>query len=142
MKAPLVISALSALAHEHRLAIYRLLVERGPEGLPAGVIVSSTKIAAGQSVVDLAFEADPTAKIQVSHLSIKGVAKELTVPVKLTYLPGKLKARTGRDGDLLVLRSTFTIKRGEFGINEGQMEDKVSNDIEISLSVAGAAPKG
>jgi DNA-binding transcriptional ArsR family regulator len=38
MKTPAVITALSALAHEHRLAIYRLLVERGPEGLPAGVI--------------------------------------------------------------------------------------------------------
>ena len=33
-----VIDALGALAHEYRLAVYRLLVERGPEGLPAGVI--------------------------------------------------------------------------------------------------------
>lgn len=32
------ILALSALAHEHRLAIYRMLVERGPEGMPAGDI--------------------------------------------------------------------------------------------------------
>ena len=32
------IAALSALAHEHRLTIFRLLVEQGPEGLPAGVI--------------------------------------------------------------------------------------------------------
>jgi DNA-binding transcriptional ArsR family regulator len=38
MKTAEVIGALSALAHEHRLAIYRLLVEQGPEGLPAGVI--------------------------------------------------------------------------------------------------------
>ena len=38
MKTAAVISALGALAHEHRLAIYRLLVERGPEGLPAGAI--------------------------------------------------------------------------------------------------------
>lgn len=38
MKTPQVTEALGALAHEHRLAIYRLLVERGPEGLPAGVI--------------------------------------------------------------------------------------------------------
>jgi ArsR family transcriptional regulator, arsenate/arsenite/antimonite-responsive transcriptional repressor len=38
MKTPFVIAALSALAHEHRLAIYRLLVERGPEGLSAGAI--------------------------------------------------------------------------------------------------------
>ena len=33
-----IIEALGALAHEHRLAVFRLLVERGPEGLPAGVI--------------------------------------------------------------------------------------------------------
>jgi ArsR family transcriptional regulator, arsenate/arsenite/antimonite-responsive transcriptional repressor len=33
-----VIDALGALAHEHRLSIYRLLVQRGPEGLPAGAI--------------------------------------------------------------------------------------------------------
>lgn len=38
MKTTDVIGALSALAHEFRLAIYRLLVERGPEGLPAGAI--------------------------------------------------------------------------------------------------------
>ena len=38
MKTPAVIDALGGLAHEHRLAIYRLLVQRGPDGLPAGVI--------------------------------------------------------------------------------------------------------
>ena len=38
MKSPEVVTALAALAHDYRLAIYRLLVERGPEGLPAGVI--------------------------------------------------------------------------------------------------------
>jgi ArsR family transcriptional regulator, arsenate/arsenite/antimonite-responsive transcriptional repressor len=38
MKIPAVIEALSGLAHEHRLAIYRLLVQRGPDGLSAGVI--------------------------------------------------------------------------------------------------------
>src|SRR6202041_565000 len=38
MKTPRVIDALGALAHEHRLAIFRLLVERGPAGLPAGRI--------------------------------------------------------------------------------------------------------
>jgi ArsR family transcriptional regulator, arsenate/arsenite/antimonite-responsive transcriptional repressor len=33
-----VVDALGALAHEHRLSIYRLLVEAGPEGLSAGAI--------------------------------------------------------------------------------------------------------
>jgi DNA-binding transcriptional ArsR family regulator len=33
-----VIGALAALAHEKRLAAFRMLVERGPDGLPAGTI--------------------------------------------------------------------------------------------------------
>jgi ArsR family transcriptional regulator, arsenate/arsenite/antimonite-responsive transcriptional repressor len=38
MKTSRALDALGALAHEYRLAIHRVLVERGPEGLPAGVI--------------------------------------------------------------------------------------------------------
>jgi len=33
-----VVTALGALAHDHRLTIYRWLVEQGPAGLPAGEI--------------------------------------------------------------------------------------------------------
>jgi ArsR family transcriptional regulator len=35
---PQTVRALAALSHETRLALYRMLVERGPDGLPAGVI--------------------------------------------------------------------------------------------------------
>jgi len=38
MDAAEVVAALGAIAHEHRLAVYRMLVERGPDGLPAGAI--------------------------------------------------------------------------------------------------------
>lgn len=38
MKPVQAVNALSALGHETRLAIYRMLVERGPNGLSAGVI--------------------------------------------------------------------------------------------------------
>jgi DNA-binding transcriptional ArsR family regulator len=38
MKPAHVIAALGALAHEHRLAIYRLLVTKGLEGFNAGAI--------------------------------------------------------------------------------------------------------
>lgn len=41
MKAKETISALSALAHEHRLAIYRLLVQAGPDGRAAGDIAGA-----------------------------------------------------------------------------------------------------
>ena len=77
-----------------------------------------------------------------STLTIKGVTKEISAPVKLTYLKDKLQQRVpGKKGDLLVVRSHFVIKRGDFGINGGKMEDKVSNEIELSLSVAGTAPR-
>lgn len=38
MKSPEAVGALGALAHDHRLAIYRLLVQAGPEGRAAGAI--------------------------------------------------------------------------------------------------------
>ena len=38
------ITALGALAHEHRLSVYRLLVEAGPEGLNAGTIASRLEL--------------------------------------------------------------------------------------------------
>jgi ArsR family transcriptional regulator, arsenate/arsenite/antimonite-responsive transcriptional repressor len=38
------VEALYALAHEHRLGAYRLLVEAGPEGLNAGTIAARLKL--------------------------------------------------------------------------------------------------
>ena len=74
--------------------------------------------------------------------TLKGVAKELTVPVKLTYLKDKLGDRVpNQKGDLLVIRSHFTIQRSDFNIMPGQFEDKVSDAIELTLSIAGASPK-
>lgn len=75
--------------------------------------------------------------------TLKGVSKEMTVPVKVTYLPGRLADRTAgkMQGDLLVVRTNFQINRGEFGIKQGENLDKVSDVIDISLALAGAAPK-
>ena len=44
MKSRQTIAALGALAHETRLEAFRLLVQRGPDGLPAGVIAERLKI--------------------------------------------------------------------------------------------------
>ncbi|WP_338242302.1 ArsR/SmtB family transcription factor [Aurantiacibacter hainanensis] len=40
MKQEDVIAALAALAHDHRLAVFRLLVQQGKEGLAAGAIAT------------------------------------------------------------------------------------------------------
>jgi hypothetical protein len=44
------------------------------------------------------------------------------------------------EGDLLVLRSSFTINRSVYGIKPGQNSDKVAEEIELRLAIAGAAP--
>lgn len=75
-------------------------------------------------------------------MTIKGMSKHIDVPVSLTYLEGMLKKRGGRvDGDLLVVRSSFTISRSDYGINSGKNEEKVSDEIELRLTLAGSAPK-
>ncbi|MGC4072754.1 MAG: YceI family protein [Nibricoccus sp.] len=77
-------------------------------------------------------------------LTVKGVTKDVTVPVTFTYLADKLGARLGDEklkGDLLVLRATFQINRNEYDIQPGQYADKVSETINLSLSIAGAAPR-
>jgi polyisoprenoid-binding protein YceI len=73
--------------------------------------------------------------------TLKGVSKEMTVPTKFTFLKDKLAQRLpGKNGDILVIRSKFTIKRSDFGIMPGQAEDKVAEAIDLNLSIAGAAP--
>lgn len=39
------LAGLAALAQENRLDVFRLLVEAGPEGLPAGSVASALKLA-------------------------------------------------------------------------------------------------
>jgi len=86
---------------------------------------------------------DVTTADVVGTFKLKDVTREMTIPVKLTYLKDKLGARSNgqMQGDLLVLRANFVVKRSDFGINPGAPKDKVAEDIEITLSIAGAAPR-
>lgn len=75
-------------------------------------------------------------------LTLKGVAREVTVPVSISHLPGKLGARVNKPelkGDLLVVRAQFSINRSDFGIQAGQYTDKVSEEIQLTLALAGSA---
>ena len=83
---------------------------------------------------------DKTTADATGTLTIKGVSKEVTIPVTLTYLKGKLSQRVPKmEGDLLVIRANFTVKRSEYGINPSAPADKVSEEMELTLSIAGAA---
>ena len=67
------ITALSALAHETRLAIFRLLVQVGPTGLAAGQIAERLSIPA------------PTLSFHLSHLSHAGLISNRRVSRSLIY---------------------------------------------------------
>jgi len=54
MEAGSVIRALGALAQEHRLAVFRLLVQAGPEGMPAGAIADAVGVPASSMSFHLA----------------------------------------------------------------------------------------
>ena len=95
------------------------------------------------SLANVKTTGDTTTADATGSLSLKGVTKTITAPVKLTYLKDKLGARSNgqMQGDLLVIRSTFTIKRTDFGINAKAPQEKVADEIELTLSIAGAAPR-
>jgi ArsR family transcriptional regulator, arsenate/arsenite/antimonite-responsive transcriptional repressor len=45
METTIAVTALAALAQDNRLDVFRLLVEAGPEGLPAGEVASALALA-------------------------------------------------------------------------------------------------
>lgn len=67
------VQALAALAHGTRLAIFRMLVERGPDGLPAGVIAERL----GVPPSSLTFH--------VQHLHRAGLVTQRRVSRRLIY---------------------------------------------------------
>jgi hypothetical protein len=65
MKKSRVIAALGALAQETRLDIFRLLVQKGPEGLPAGEIGARL----GQPSPTMSFPSQPAQICRPGHLA-------------------------------------------------------------------------
>lgn len=78
----------------------------------------------------------------LGNFTCKGITKEIQMSVCVTYLPGKLKARNGKgDGDLLVLRSRFSIDRMDFKINPATSPDSVAKEIQLNVSIVGYAER-
>ena len=85
---------------------------------------------------------DITAADVSGTLTVKGVAKEITIPVTLAYLRGGLSQRVpNQAGDLLLISTKFAIKRTDFGINPGASTNQVPDEIQLSLDLAGAFPQ-
>jgi polyisoprenoid-binding protein YceI len=95
-----------------------------------------------KSFANVKTDANVTTGDLTGTFTLKGVSKEITTPVKITYLKDKLADRVpGLKGDLLVIRANFVINREDYHIQPGQYRDKVSTNIDLTLSIAGASPQ-
>lgn len=93
-----------------------------------------------KSFANVKTETNVTTADVTGTFTLHGVSKEITAPVSLSYLKDKLGDRLPNlKGDLLVIRAHFSINREDFNIEKGQYLDKVSTNIDLTLSIAGAS---
>ena len=122
----------NATMKEHMLGADWLNAEKNPKITFTVASLKEYKMSGGKASATV-----------VGNFSLKGVTKEIAVPATVTLLPGKLADRTAgkMQGDLAVIRTSFTIKRSDYGINPKAPEDKVADEILVTLAIAGASPK-
>lgn len=81
-----------------------------------------------------------------ADFTCRGITQPKRLAVTADYLPGRAEERTnGRfKGDLLVLRTHFSVSRKAHGISEGIPDAMVGDAVEVGVAVVGiryAAPK-
>lgn len=71
--------------------------------------------------------------------SLHGVTRRIAVPVTATFLPGKVAERSMgmAKGDLLVLRSTFNVKRSDYHIAAMMPAALVAENVQVHIAIAG-----
>jgi polyisoprenoid-binding protein YceI len=97
-----------------------------------------------KSLNSIESDGNTTTAIAQGSFTLKGVTKNISVPLKITHLAGAFGKRMNKPdlgGDLLVVRGKFSITRTDYGIRPGQNEDKVADEIELSLALVGSAPQ-
>lgn len=79
----------------------------------------------------------------IGEFTCRGITKQIKAPVTATYLKDELGAKLqGAKGDLLVVRTKFTIKRSDYGINPKAPEAVVSDVVQVRASFTGMSRKG
>jgi polyisoprenoid-binding protein YceI len=75
--------------------------------------------------------------------TLKGKSRDMTVKANVRHLPNMIKTRGGmpKDGDLLLIRSTFKFNRLDFGVAPDLNTNVIGNTVEIDLSTVGVAPR-
>ncbi|HMN95165.1 MAG TPA: YceI family protein [Phycisphaerales bacterium] len=97
------------------------------------ITVTLVKVAAARPIAENTFEI--LAEVEIG---MKGRTVAQQVPIRATYLPGRLGDRVpNMKGDLLVLRSRFTVKRSDFELKPDASAEVVANEIQITAAITG-----
>jgi polyisoprenoid-binding protein YceI len=83
-------------------------------------------------------------KIQAKILgdfTVHGVTREETADVIFTYLDESEKTKMRAPGDLLGVVGNFSIKLSDYGVNNKILGQKVSDNIEIKITMVGSNKK-
>ena len=74
-----------------------------------------------------------------ADFTCKGITLPLTLPVTASYYPGLAEERTNGkyQGDILVLRTKFSVSRKKLGISEGIPDSMVGDAVQVGVAVVG-----
>ena len=107
MQAKKIVGALSALAHDHRLAIYRMLVKCGPDGLPAGLIADQLGVPASSLTFHLQH------LLRAELVSQRRLSRQLIYAADFTTMNGLVRYLTenccGRDAEGAAARNPVCV---------------------------------
>jgi len=75
-------------------------------------------------------------------LTMHGVTRRMTIPIRVTHLVESEKTRTRMPGDLLAGRAEFSVRLSNFKVKgmKGVVGSKVGETIDLKVSVMGSAP--
>jgi DNA-binding transcriptional ArsR family regulator len=118
MKEEDAVAALAALAHEHRLRIFRLLVKQGPSGLPAGEIAGRV----GMSATNASFHLKELDRAGLLRATREGRYVRYAIDVEgmrglLTYL-----TEDCCQGQPELCGKAFALPKRVCGVTEGGVE--------------------
>lgn len=72
--------------------------------------------------------------------TLKGVAKSVTIPVRIAHYPGQLAKRNRVAGDLMAIRGKFSFNRRDYGVVGNQTADIVADMVDVDFTIAAFAP--
>jgi len=74
----------------------------------------------------------------VGDFTLKGVTKQLETTVTLMYLEESENTKARFPGDLLNVRTKFSIKLSDYGVTSTLIGQKVADEIELNVNIVGS----